>query len=85
MLVAGDASFKGNIDSALLRYWGDWQRRKKVYAKHLERMISGRNSGDEGRQKFMHELAITRAEINTLRICINQVHACRHMKSILLK
>lgn len=80
MLVGGDAYFNGRIDSALLRYWADWQKRKKSHEKLLQRLVSSLPVGSVERTNAIHRLAVVKSEIKMLRMCIDQVHACQQMQ-----
>jgi len=74
MLVCGDIHFDGNIDRTLLRYWSDWMRRMRSYKKHCQRCY------ERSRSKHTKaELDKVQAEIETLKICIHQIHILRNM------
>jgi hypothetical protein len=77
MLVAYDAKYDGDTERALLRYWADWMKRLKRHQKHIQR-IYPRSPYCQKRR----EALIIQAEINTLKTCINQVHALRRMRNV---
>ena len=76
MSLTYEPSYDGPIDKALLRYFGEWQRREKAHLRHIRSI--------EGRSEFCRQYRESRVcagRIAVLRDCIRQIHWLRAVKN----
>ncbi len=72
MYVAVNGDYKGPIDKELLKVWCDWMKQMKARRKRLQTCAS--KADKRSKEWYRKKLTRVEAEIETLSICINQVH-----------